>query len=114
MLTANLQILDEYDADKANNFDAFADVLGLWATQYPPEVSCTVARYADELFDVQAVRILLEGWHEAYKNNRKCQRDMFHSVADGVRKDAYPEDFKNLYENEQVAYNQALYELIVA
>ena len=112
MTTANLEILNEYDADKQNNFDFFADVLGLWAMQYVPEISFKVAQYADELFDVQAVRILLGKWHDAYKANRKWQRDMFKDVANGDE-DVIPESFDSYYKSEQNAYNTALYALIV-
>lgn len=113
MTTANLHILDEYDADKANNFELFADVLGLWATQYVPEISCTVAKYANELFDVQAIRILLGKWHDAYENNRKHERDIFKMVARGDLEESTPEDFTSYYKSELKAYNTALYALIV-
>lgn len=113
MTTANLSILEDYDADKQNNFENFADVLGLWATQYVPEISCKIAQYADELFDVQAVRILLDKWHDAYKNNRKHQRDIFKMVARGDLEESTPEDFTSYYKSELNAYNTALYALIV-
>ena len=113
MTNANLEILNEYDADKQNNFEYFADVLGLWATQYVPEISMQVARYADELFDVQAVRILLGKWHDAYKKNRQHQRDMFNDIANGNGADVKPEYFDSLYKSDQNAYNTALYALII-
>ena len=113
MTNANLEILQEYDADKLNNFELFADKLGLWATQYIPEISLTVAKYADELFDVPAVRILLDKWHISYKMNRKYQLDMFNDIANGNGQDVEPKDFENLYKTEQNAYNTALYALII-
>ena len=113
MTTANLEILNEYDADKQNNFEYFADSLALWATQYVPEISCKVAQYADELFDVLAVRILLGKWEAAYKLNRKRQRECFADIAIHGRKDVSADDFENLYKSEQNAYNTALYALII-
>ena len=113
MTTANLEILNEYDADKQNNFDFFADVLGLWATQYVPEISCRVAQHADELFDVQAVRILLGKWHDAYKGDRKWQRECFKDIAVNNSDDVIPDSFNSYYKSELNAYNTALYALIV-
>ena len=113
--TANLQILDEMncDPDKLNNFEYFADTLGLWASQYIPEIMAPIACHADELFDVAAVRMLLGKWHDAYRGSRQHQRDIFKMVAHGDLEESTPEDFTSYYKSELNAYNTALYALII-
>ena len=113
MTTANLKILEDYDADKQNNFDFFADCLGLWASQYVPEIMAPIAQNAEELFNVAAVRMLLGKWHDAYKGLRQHQRDIFNMVARGDLEESTPEDFTSSYKSELNAYNTALYALII-
>ena len=113
--TANLQILDEMncDPDKLNNFEYFADTLGLWASQYIPEIMAPIARHADELFDVAAVRMLLGKWYDAYTANRKHTRDVFNEIANGGASETDPDYFTSYYKSEVNAYNTALYALII-
>jgi len=114
--TANLQILDEMncDPDKLNNFEDFAETLGLWASQYIPEIQLPIARNAEELFEVASVRILLCKWHDAYKANRQWQRDCFKDIAVDGSGCVTPDSFNSYYKSEQNAYNTALHALIIA
>ena len=116
MTTANLQILEEMncDPDKLNNFEFFADCLALWAAQYVPEIMAPIAKNAEELFDVAAIRILLGKWHDAYHKEREHERSIFSMVARGSLEDATPDVFTSFYKSEKNAYNTALYALIIA
>ncbi len=113
MTTANLHILDDHDPDKTNNYAFFVEKLSAWATQYVSEISCPVARFAEDLFEVQAVRVLLDKWYDAYRANKAHQRDAFSGIAFGKTEDATPEELESYYATEQHAYNTALYTLIV-
>ena len=110
MTTANLQILEEYAID-GNDYISFCEDLALWAHTWVAEIALPIAKASRELFENQAVRMLVTSWAQMKRKDDEYYRVAFQHAVDGDEVDA--DDLNSTYRNEVAAYSQALYLLLV-
>ena len=116
--TATLPVLNHPQLDTYEDFELFVDDLALWCSQWVPEISVTIMRKAQSLYENAAVCILLGKWRDAYKSERRDVRarlrraamdDEFNHEAEGGEY----EFSKSVFRSDLEHYSQALYALLV-